>query len=1220
MTEAPAGNPVTGNPPTFRLPGHILFGAAYYAEYQPEPRLKADLDLMVEGVLSVIRVGESVWSTWEPDDGVFDLEWMAEILDGAAERSISVVLGTPTYAIPPWLTRRYPEVMAERASGRPIAYGHRQNVDYSHPAFRYHAERVVRRIVARYADHPAVIGYQVDNEPGMELFHNHGAFQGFLSWLKVRYGSVEEVNRRWGLTYWSHRLRDWSDLWLPDGNTTQGYDLAWRRYQAELTTDFIGWQAGIVREYAREDQFVTTCLAHGRPGTDDRAVAAALDLIAANPYYPMQDAFTRPPPQGARQGLAPSWARANGSWWLFYESDLRRGTTAGPWLVTETNAGSIGESWSNYPAYDGQWRQAAWTLVSRGARMVEYWHWHTLHYGAETYWGGVLGHTLAPGRTFAEVARIGHEFAAAGDTVTGLLPDVDVAFLYSVESRWALQFQPALALPGTSEADPDTYGRVFGAFYRAFNEAGRQAAIGSPDDLVADPANFARRFPVLVAPVLYVAADDLLAALRDYVAAGGHLIATFRTGYVDEEGQVRHEVAPAALRPAAGASYLEYSNLSVELPLAAGDDPSFEVGLGATATGWADGLTPEGAAVLATYRHPHFGRWAAITTNRSGRGRLTWVGTLPDDATLQSLARWAVPEPANAAWRDLPPSVTVTGAARGMDAHLSFVTNWSGDPVTVLAPHSARDLLSGFPIDAGDPLALGPWDLRVLADDLPDQTPSRGAAPRPIASPTARPPRRRERMSRTDRHQSATRPLSRSDITQLSRRALLAGVPATGLAAFLASCSGGSSSSGGGGGSSSAAVPSADLAAELKKPAELTFWSWTPGTQAEVNMFMKAYPNIKVKLVNAGQGTPQYTKLRTALKAGSGAPDNVQIEFQYIPTFSLQNNLLDMSKYGADASVKDQFVEWTWNQAAPGGKVFGIPWDSGPMGLLYRKDIFDKYGITVPKTWADFATQGQKLHKAAPNVSMTNLASTNFGAFISLMWQAGSRPFSALDANGAMKLQVNDENAKKVADFFDPLVKSGVVSTDADFNNDWYQGLASGRYATWFSAAWGPIFLQGSAAKSAGKWRAAPLPQWDAAKPVSGNWGGSTIAVTAKTKYPAAATAFAVWMMTNAQTSSMFSKTQFLFPTVKKVLADPTYVDQKLPFYGGQEVNKVFAAIAQTVSTDFEWDPFHDYLDTTANTIFGKALSSKSNLSVGLDALQANLTTYAKAQGIKLKT
>ncbi len=701
-----------------------MFGAAYYPEYQPYPRLGTDLDLMVEAGFSVIRVGESVWSTWEPDDGAFDLEWLQPVLDAAAERSISVVLGTPTYAIPTWLARKHPEVMAQRAGGVPIPYGHRQNADHSHPAFRYHAERVVRAVVGRYAAHPAVVGYQVDNEPGAEILHNHGVFEGFRSWLGQRYGSVQELNERWGLTYWSHRLGDFSDLWRPDGNTTQGYDLAWRRYQASVTTDFIGWQAGIVRGLSRPDQFVTTCLAYGRPGTDDEAVAAELDIVSANPYYAMQDALARPRPVGPLQGLAPQWKRESGSWCISYEADLRRGAAALPFLVTETNAGSIGEMWSNYPGYDGQWRQAAWTLVSRGARMVEYWHWHTLHYGTEAYWGGVLGHALTPGRVYSELARVGAEFAAAGDAVTDLVPDVDVAFLRSTESRWALQFQPALAVPGTPDPEPDSYERVFAAFYRGFTEAGLQGAVAVAADLLADPAGFAAMFPVLVTPVLYVASEDLLDALAAYVDAGGHLVATFRTGYVDDDAQVRHVVAPGPLRAAAGMSYLEYSNLSVDLPLRAGppaaEEAHPELPAAATATAWADGLVAEGATVLATYDHPHFARWPAITTHRSGRGRLTWVGTLPDDATIRALARWAVPRPANARWVSSPPSVAVSGAVRRDGSHLSFLTNWSAEPATLRAPASVRDILSGVDIASGEPIVLDAWDVRLVTDPTTD--------------------------------------------------------------------------------------------------------------------------------------------------------------------------------------------------------------------------------------------------------------------------------------------------------------------------------------------------------------------------------------------------------------------------------------------------------------------------------------------------------------------
>ena len=175
----------------------------------------------------------------------------------------------------------------------------------------------------------------------------------------------------------------------------------------------------------------------------------------------------------------------------------------------------------------------------------------------------------------------------------------------------------------------------------------------------------------------------------------------------------------------------------------------------------------------------------------------------------------------------------------------------------------------------------------------------------------------------------------------------------------------------------------------MQTPTELTFWTWVPDIEKEVALFEKKYPAIKVKVVNAGQGEPQYTKLRTALKAGSGAPDVAQIEFQYIPTFTITKSLLDLRPYGA-AALKDKFVDWTWGQVTgANGEVWAIPQDTGPMGMLYRKDIFDKHGITPPKTWDEFAAAARKLHAADPNVYLTNLAANQTGAWMGLLWQAG---------------------------------------------------------------------------------------------------------------------------------------------------------------------------------------------------------------------------------------
>ncbi len=390
----------------------VLFGAAYYHEYQPTPRLDEDMRLMQEAGFSVVRVGESVWSTWEPENGRFDLEWLAPVLDAAHEHGIRVVLGTPTYAVPMWLARIVPEInVRRRTGGEAMGWGARQEIDHAHPAFLFHAERVIRKIVARYADHPAVIGYQVDNEPGNELIANPEVFQRFVDHLRHTYGTVERLNEEWGLTYWSHRLSTWADLWTPDGNVQPQYDLAWRRFQASLTTDFIGWQASIVREYAREDQFVTTCISYERPTVEDDALTRALDVTAGNPYYRMQDALALP-----NTDEAPQYWTSSGAWTIVATGDRMYGSKQAPFLVTETNAQAIGFSWTNEPAYEGQWRQAAWALVSRGASMIEYWHWHTLHFGVETYWGGVLPHSQQPA---ARTRRSPESVRSSGTRGTG---------------------------------------------------------------------------------------------------------------------------------------------------------------------------------------------------------------------------------------------------------------------------------------------------------------------------------------------------------------------------------------------------------------------------------------------------------------------------------------------------------------------------------------------------------------------------------------------------------------------------------------------------------------------------------------------------------------------------------------------------------------------------------------------------------------------------------
>ncbi|NGO15325.1 beta-galactosidase [Streptomyces sp. HC44] len=714
------------------LPARVLFGAAYYHEYtpaydpelRPDERLKTDLDLMAEAHFTVIRVGESVWSTWEPENGTFDLDWLQPVLDGAHERGISVIIGTPTYAVPPWLARQYPEIAGEHATGQRFGWGGRQEADFTHPAFRFHAERVIRKIVARYAGHPAVIGWQVDNEPGLHLFHNHGVFQRFVDHLREEYGDVETLNREWGLVYWSHRLSTWADLWTPDGNNQPQYDVAWREFQARQVTEFIGWQADIVREYARPGQFVTTCISYTRRGVADDELSARLDIASGNPYYDMQDGLLLPDPTPDTHEQI--W-KTTGVWSMYQTADWMYSSRQEPFLVTETNASSIGFPWDNRPGYDGQWRQAAWAHVARGARMIEYWQWQTLRFGAETYWGGVLPHSGRPGRTYAELTRLGAEFEKAGPLVAGLEPDADIAMVYSTPSKWLMQKYPPLAT-ADGEPDPAAYHRVFDPFYRGAFDADRQVRIiharqlhdprgtgvppaGGSEGMTPEEA--VRRHPVLVAPALYVVDDATIDWLAAYAHAGGHLVVGPRTAYADHEARARLEPAPGRLVDAAGVTYDEFSNLAGELPVRAAEGSPLELPEDATATHWADGLTVVDAEILAAYDHPHFGRWPALTTRRHGTGRITYVGTVPGRGLARALAEWLAPS-AVSGWHDLPETVTATTGTSPEGHRVHVLHNWCWEPARVVAPVELSDVVNGSSTPAGTALELGAWDVRVF--------------------------------------------------------------------------------------------------------------------------------------------------------------------------------------------------------------------------------------------------------------------------------------------------------------------------------------------------------------------------------------------------------------------------------------------------------------------------------------------------------------------------
>jgi len=432
------------------------------------------------------------------------------------------------------------------------------------------------------------------------------------------------------------------------------------------------------------------------------------------------------------------------------------------------------------------------------------------------------------------------------------------------------------------------------------------------------------------------------------------------------------------------------------------------------------------------------------------------------------------------------------------------------------------------------------------------------------------------------------------------------------LALSLAGCTGGGAPT-----TPSSTTPTEDAFTKaMNTPTTLELWTWVKDVDKEVKAFTDKYPAIKVNVTNAGQGGPQYTKLEAALQAGTGIPDVAQIEFQYIPTFRMLKALLDIKPYVGD--LAGLYPDWVLSQVSGEGGIWGIPQDTGPMGMLYREDLLKAANIAVPTTYDEFAKAVADYHKANPKKALVNMPSNDPGAWLGLFWQAGAQPFT-YDGKQTVSIKLNSDAIKKVIDLWQPLVASGAANVDPDWTDGWYAGLNDGTYASMLTAAWAPMFLQGIATDTSGKWRAAPMPQWDPAKPSSGNWGGSTDAVMAATKNPIAAAELARFINQDPTCAMTLATDQSLFPALNSVLSDASWANNTPEFYGGQAVNKVFAEISQTVNVDFQWPPFLDFVYSNFNDTFGKALADKGDLWAGITAWQNAVVDYAKQQGFTVQ-
>lgn len=402
-----------------------------------------------------------------------------------------------------------------------------------------------------------------------------------------------------------------------------------------------------------------------------------------------------------------------------------------------------------------------------------------------------------------------------------------------------------------------------------------------------------------------------------------------------------------------------------------------------------------------------------------------------------------------------------------------------------------------------------------------------------------------------------------------------------------------------------------------KDAPKVSVWAWYPSFGDVVDTFNQAHDDVQVCWNQVGNGDDQYAKLNTAIAAGSGGPDVAQIETGVVPSYIAQKALLNLDDFGA-AEVKKNYSEGAWADVSTANGTFAIPVDGGPMGYLYRADIFEKYNVPIPKTWAEFAQAAQQLRDAGYKGYIANFPTNGRGLQLALYSQAGAEPFS-VDAQDPTKLGIhlNSPEIVQVLKYWQDLISRKLVSSNDRTTTDDNARMLNGTYASYIAPAWGPGYLAGLAkdGKKEGKWVATTLPQWDANDPVQVNWGGSSFVAMKGAADPKLAARVAMEIFGSEETWKVGIEKAALFPLYKPILDSDYFRDLEYPFFDGQKINDDVFINAAAGYKGFANPPFLAFVYDKQTEALSAMANGKKSPQETADALQKTVVDYAVSQG-----
>ncbi len=678
MTKAPVDPGVSARTEARGIIGipRLLFGGDYYPEQWPEEVWREDAELMQAAGVNLVSVGIFAWSRLEPEPGVFDFGWLDRVIDLLHEHGVTVDLATPTASPPPWLVRLHPEMLPVTAEGLILWHGARRHYCPHSAAYRDRAARLVAAMAGRYAGHPGLAMWHVDNEYACyfsECFcpASTAAFRG---WLRERYATLDGLNAAWGTAFWSQHYGQWDEIYPPrlaptHVNPTQQLD--WRRFTSDSWIDCFDEQATILRN-ATPDLAVTTNFMGFHPPIDYWKLASHEDVVSNDAYPDTSD---------------PEWMIDSAM-----TCDLIRSLGGGrPWMLMEQATAHVNWRPRNATKRPGIMRLGSYQAIARGADAVLFFQWRASRAGAEKFHSAMVPHGGTDTRAWREVTALGGELALLDDLVETRV-EAEAAILLDWENWWALE------APGKPSDALLLIPRIRQHYEAIFRR-------GTTTDF-AHPASDLSRYRLVVAPSLYLVDDAMVANLERFVADGGTLVVGFFSGIVDPSDHIRPGPYPTALRDLLGLHVEEI------IPFQAMETQRVRTSDGAEfgCDTWAELIRLEGAEAIATFADDFYAGGPAVTRHRVGRGQAYYLATALDRAGLSWVSELAGESAGVAAIRGNDGVEVLVRSDRESRWH--FFLNHTSAVAEVELSEPGREALTG--VDIAGSIRLGPHDVAIV--------------------------------------------------------------------------------------------------------------------------------------------------------------------------------------------------------------------------------------------------------------------------------------------------------------------------------------------------------------------------------------------------------------------------------------------------------------------------------------------------------------------------